>query len=505
MKKEYYVRGKKIEVEELTDVLAIKTEGTSEKTMDIEKNFGTRTKLSTDKKDQSKLDEEQKIFENAGYIFIKPNDQIMRAIKSGILRSELPNAGRTFIDQEGGIKIGTGRLTIKFHADVPKNQIESFINEKKLKIIRQLKFADSLYEVEIQDNIDPLDLSVEFYNNEKIIYAEPIFNEHIAERYIPTDPQYSDQWQWNSGISIQEAWDNTKGEGIKVAVIDNGMDISNTDLSESMISTAGYFKNNGLGETIFVKDINGFPKGNHGTFCSGMAIGRSDNGKFGCGAANRTSFIAIACLNDQIGSQVTLARSIAYAANPTMEIFDADPDEGTDILSCSLGPNGGHWTMESVLEDAIIFATSKGRNGLGTTIFWAVDNSNQPISEDEVCSHPNTIAVGRSRQDDMEDGSAYGQELDFLAPGVDVYSTYNNGGFDSGTGTSYATPCAAGVGALVLSINPKLSWNDIRKILRETCDKIGGVDYGSAGHHPNYGYGRINASRAVKTAINTNN
>ena len=140
------------------------------------------------------------------------------------------------------------------------------------------------------------------------------------------------------GIGIEKAWDNTKGEGMKVAVIDNGIDISNPDLSHSMLTTGGYFKDNGLGETIFVKGITGFPKGNHGTFCSGMAIARSDNGQFGCGAANNASFIPIACLGDQVGSQVTLARSIAYAADPTTENSDANKDNGADIISCSLGP-----------------------------------------------------------------------------------------------------------------------------------------------------------------------
>jgi subtilisin family serine protease len=365
-----------------------------------------------------------------------------------------------------------------------------------------LKFAASLYEIEVQDMTDPLDLSVQLHNNEKIEYAEPIFNEHIPQRYIPTDPKYNDQWQWKGGISIQKAWDNTKGEGIKVAVIDNGIDISNPDLSQSIMSTGGYFKNNGLGETIFVKEITGYPNGDHGTFCSGMAIARSDNSQFGCGAANNASFIPIACLSDQVGSQVTLARSIAYAADPTTEIPDANVDDGADIISCSLGPNGGHWTLTSVLEDALNFATSSGRKGKGTPIFWAVDNSTQAISEDEVCSHPTTIAVGRSKQSDIEDGSAFGPELDFLAPGVNVHSNYSNGNFGSGTGTSYAAPCAAGVGALVLSVDPKINCKRVREILRETCDKVGGVDYGTTGHHIKYGYGRINAAKAVYAAMN---
>ena len=510
MKKEYYNRGKKIEVEQLTDTLVIKQEDSSERMKDvesIEKNFGTRTKLSADTKNASRLSEQQEIFEKAGYIFIKPNEKTSKTLESKALRSELPNTGGVFVDKEGLIKVGTGRLTIKFKGDVSKSEIDALLEQRNLKIIRQLKFADSLYEIEVQDMTDPLDLSIQLHNNEKIEYAEPIFNEHIPQRYVPTDPKYNDQWQWRGGLSIEQAWDITKGEGIKIALIDPGIDVSHPELSPSMMKTAAYFKNNGTAEAVFINDIAGFPNGRHGTFCSGMALARSDNGKFGCGAANRASFIPIACLNDTTGTQLSLARSIAYAADPTTEIPNASRDDGADIISVSLGPAGVHFTMTSVLEDAIIFATTSGRNGLGTSIFWAVDNTSEyPISEDEVCSHPNTIAVGRVNQsDDYLDrlgGSAFGPELDFVAPGSDVYNIYPNGNFDSGIGTSYATPCAAGVGALVLSVNPKLTSIMLTEILRQTCDKVGGVDYDANGHHIRYGYGRINALGAVNTAMN---
>jgi hypothetical protein len=94
-----------------------------------------------------------------------------------------------------------------------------------------------------------------------------------------------------------------------------------------------------------------------------------------------------------------------------------------------------------------------------------------------------------------------GEELDFLAPGGSVVSTASGGGTRTDTGTSFAAPLAAGVGALVLSINPDLTAEEMRRILRDTCDKIGGVNYNAAGHHDDYGFGRINAFRAVIQAM----
>lgn len=132
-------------------------------------------------------------------------------------------------------------------------------------------------------------------------------------------------------------------------------------------------------------------------------------------------------------------------------------------------------------------------------------------------SHTQTIAVGASTDcDKRSDYSQYGTGLDFLAPSNggwnDVVSTdrtgtagYNpsagvTGDYDpSFGGTSSATPLAAGVGALVLSVNPGLTAGEVQTILRNTCDQIGGVSYVS-GWNSHYGYGRVNAQRACRLA-----
>jgi hypothetical protein len=67
-------------------------------------------------------------------------------------------------------------------------------------------------------------------------------------------------------------------------------------------------------------------------------------------------------------------------------------------------------------------------------------------------------------------------------------------------GTSAATPLAAGIAALMLSLNPTLTASEIRQLMRNTCDKVGGVTY-TAGTHPEYGYGRVNAAKAVESAM----
>lgn len=124
-------------------------------------------------------------------------------------------------------------------------------------------------------------------------------------------------------------------------------------------------------------------------------------------------------------------------------------------------------------------------------------------------SHSNAIAVGASTDCDLRsDYSQYGNDLDFVAPsngGWNDIVTLDPTGIVGWTdtdyktnfgGTSSACPLAAGVAALMLSENPNLTADQIRTIMRNSCDKIGGVSY-SGGRHHYYGYGRINARKAV--------
>jgi subtilisin family serine protease len=151
-----------------------------------------------------------------------------------------------------------------------------------------------------------------------------------------------------------------------------------------------------------------------------------------------------------------------------------------------------------VLDLAIQFAANQGRSGRGTPIFWAVSNGFVELARDEVASHPDVIGVGRSNRSDLADGSAYGPKLAFLAPGTEVYSTDSGGKYGFSTGTSFAAPLVAGVGALLLARHPDWTAQQVRDRLRDTCDKVGGVIYDAIGHHDEYGAGRINAARAVE-------
>jgi subtilisin family serine protease len=316
----------------------------------------------------------------------------------------------------------------------------------------------------------------------------------------------TEQWHHNdgsrgvigSGINSYKAWETTRGcnsiRPVRIAVIDIGMQVDHPALKDGIIG-GGYFDSATQGSHFnfipYREGMSGFPDDNHGTFCLGMAGAR--NTVFG--AAPESHLMVIACNPASIIH--TLARAICYAADPRFEDAHAYSEDGADIIACSLGPpENESRRFSSILNGALAFAATQGRNGLGIPIFWAVNNNYRPIAEDSICSNEYVVAVGKSNCFNQADGSAFGSKLDFLAPGANVYSTRSNNQYGSGSGTSYAAALAAGVAALVLARYPDWSRYQVLDRLRSSCDRIGGVRY-KAGRHADYGYGRINAAKAV--------
>jgi hypothetical protein len=111
---------------------------------------------------------------------------------------------------------------------------------------------------------------------------------------------------------------------------------------------------------------------------------------------------------------------------------------------------------------------------------------------DPSADNPNVLTISATDPNDaIYSWSNTGNNVDFAAPGC-VYTTVNGGGYTSACGTSFSAPVVAGVAALVLSANPNLTAADLLRVLQQSAD-----DLGPAGWDPGYGWGRINAARAV--------
>ena len=507
MEREYFVRGQRKTIEQIDDVVAIRVTPNERGDASVgARSFGTAARIAEKGMPEDSLD----AFEKARWLFVKPSPETTRSLDA---REAMPNAedaGKLVRRPNGRFAIVTRRLNVQLGSDVSTEQAEQILTERGLQLLTRLRFAPNLFEVDTLVHADALAASVDLSTDPRFTLAEPSFIEHVPLRLTPTDPRFVEQWQWaNTGqnggtagadVSAEEAWDLTRGAGVRVAVIDNGFNAAHEDLQAGIVGVSGFFQASGANPAIFVQGTAGMPGSNHGTFCAGMVGARHNNGLGGCGAAPECELMLIACLGDQVGTQTTLARAVSYSADPSTEIAGADPATGADIMVSSLGPNGADWDLTVTLELAIEFAAANGRNGRGMTIFWAASNGNNvDVMQDEVVSHADVIAVVRSTRMDLEDNAARGAEVELIAPGVDVVST-TTGGYGPSTGTSFAAPCAAGCAALALSVNPELTRDELRQIMRNSADKIGGVVYDANGHNDDYGFGRVNAHQAVLRA-----
>ncbi|MFH1150039.1 MAG: S8 family serine peptidase [Actinomycetota bacterium] len=242
----------------------------------------------------------------------------------------------------------------------------------------------------------------------------------------------------------------------------------------------------GFDDFYFRTNPNGKPRddGGHGTHCAGIAAAVTDNGVGVAGTCPGARVLPVKVLDSAgSGSNSAISNGIRYAA-----------DHGADIISMSLGGS----SQSTSIRDACTYAYNKG-----CTLFAAVGNDgNSEISYPAGYDHVIGVAA-TTNKDKKADFSQYNSSVDVSAPGKDIYATLptypvtsNLEGYslnyDFLSGTSMACPMAAGLGALVFSQNPGMSNDEIEQRLESTAD-----DLGDDGRDDKFGWGRINAARAL--------
>jgi len=350
-------------------------------------------------------------------------------------------------------------------------------------------------------------------------YAEPDFI-RFMKRFSTNDPYLNYQWSLNNtGSSIQhngtpggdmsvfDAWSYTTGSpAIKVAILDEGVDLNHPDLVGNML---GGYDATGQGS-------GGDPSGDdaHGTACAGIVASVGNNGVGTAGVAYGSKIVPVRIAYSSGQNWVTSNAWIGDALNWSWQTA------GADILSNSWG--GG--SSSSTINSAISGAVNNGRGGLGAPVLFAAGNDNSSVSYP--ATNNNTIAViAMSMCEERKSpsscdgetwwGSNYGTNGDIAAPGVKIAATDISGsaGYASGdytttfNGTSSACPNAAGVMALILSANPSLTESQARNAIESTCDKVGGYSYSNTSGQPNgtwsneLGHGRVNAEKAILSIL----
>ncbi len=299
-----------------------------------------------------------------------------------------------------------------------------------------------------------------------VIYAEPNSTRQISRS--PNDPALGEQWALTN-IQAHDAWGLTTGsEAVVIAVIDTGVDANHEDLRGQVLP--GY---NTITRTSNTADDNG-----HGTAVAGLIAARTNNSKGIAGMCWNCRILPIKALNQRgSGDDASVARGIVWAT-----------DNGAQIINLSLGGT----RRSTLIHEAVQYATNRG-----LLVIAASGNEQQqgnPISYP--AGYPEVLAVSSTGNTDTITGFANtGDYIDLAAPGVGLWTTLPNDEYGSPNGTSFSSPYVAGTAGLVRAVRPDLAGMAIKCILEASAD-----DQGAPGKDQEYGWGRLNAFRAVQLA-----
>ena len=326
------------------------------------------------------------------------------------------------------------------------------------------------------------------------------FNGLAEALLVPNDELYPNQWdhdnqrqaiQYGTGDLVgtvdcdidtgeddegYQAWDITTGDSdIIIAIVDTGVDLDHPDLIDNIVP--GY---NFIDEDLPPDDVY-----DHGTPCAGIAAATMNNDIGIAGICAECSIMSVKVLDDQgYGDWAVIADGVVWAS-----------DNGANVISLSLG--GG--SSQEYFEDAINYVVANGSVAIAASGNINTEMDFWPASYEQ-CIAVGAMSPCCERKQGVNScdaepgwGSTYGDQIDFMAPGVRIFSTAKRGGYwTEFNGTSSACPHVAGIVGLMLSLNPNLTPETIRDIIRESSD-----DIFDEGYDIETGYGKVNAYQAL--------
>jgi serine protease len=342
-------------------------------------------------------------------------------------------------------------------------------------------------------------------------YAEPDLMMHAMS--TPNDPRYGEQWHYYEtagGLNLPTAWDTTQGQGAVVAVIDTGYRPHN-DLAANILPGYDMISDATVAQDGNGRDSNAMDNGDwsvagecdprdpdresswHGTHVSGTIAALSDNGIGVAGVAYKAKIVPVRALGRCGGFTSDIADGMIWAAGGTVAGIPNNPNPAK-VLNLSLG-GGGACTQTQ--QNAVNTARS-----LGATVVVAAGNESANASNSSPANCAGVVTVAATnRSGGRASYSNFGSLVDVAAPGGDrgalILSTYNDGlrnpggdSYDFLAGTSMATPHVAGVAALLYSLKPNITPDQVESILKSTARTFPATCSGC-------GSGIVDAAKAV--------
>ena len=334
------------------------------------------------------------------------------------------------------------------------------------------------------------------------------------------DPLLPQQWHLrNTGqaggspgedLRVLDAWSTVQGAGVRVAVVDDAVELVHPDLLPNVVDGAS--RSYRAGNPYPAWPLPCTDADEHGTAVAGIVLARGGNAIGGTGVAPRASLVAFDALSSGLDVDVADALGRDADRNAIYQNSWGSPDDG------ALHP------AEPVFVQAIERGIETGRGGLGSVFVFAGGNGgcyarSGPVSchsdnsnYDGYVNHRGVIAVcavdGRGLRPSYAEPGA---NLTVCAPssgsGAGITTTALQGGHRSDfSGTSASTPMVSGVAALMLAANPSLTWRDVRLILARSARRVDQNDGdwiaapGAPAFNHKYGFGVVDATAAVAMA-----
>ncbi len=416
----------------------------------------------------------------------------------GLVANLAANADVDFVSpifrNELGPVIVTRDLLIGFHEKTPVERRRQIVQELAPGAILDEDFAGNpgLFRVrtETRDGLVVLELANLLADLDEVEFAEPDFIFTGKTDLTPTDPEYPNLWGLNNtgqaggtvdqDMDAPEAWDiSTGSSSVTVTVLDLGIQFDHPDLN---LLFGADFTGRGTGGQPFTACDN------HGTVISSCIVGRINNGIGVVGIAPncrvRSAKIGESadCAGpDFSGSATALTSAIGWARSNGSRVTNSSFRFGNSSSVAS--------AYQNTRNQGLVHFASSGNDGASTLPFPAQLTQVQAVG-----------AVDRNGL--RASFSTTGTGLDLVAPGVAIVCTDRTGAagdapgdYTTTQGTSLSCPYAAGVAALVRSVNPALTPAQVEATLQNTA-----VDRGAAGYDTTFGFGFVNARAALISA-----
>ncbi len=401
-----------------------------------------------------------------------------------------------FFDERGDPLWITNDIAVRFVDGVTEAQAEQIVGgELPGASVSAANWSrvDGLHRFtfDTRDGFEVLEASVALSAHPLVAFAEPGMVMTLHHAFDSNDTQYNNLWGIkNTGQSggtpdvdmdVDVAWDiSTGNESIRVLILDDGVEQDHADLNQI---PGADFTGSGSG---------GGPAGscdNHGTNVAGCTSAVINN-SFGVAGVSGACPVASAkfsisnppCQGSGTFSPTSLVNAIEWGLNNGARVSNN---------SNSLGPSAAVTTKYSTSRaEGMVHFASTGNDGQGSIAYPS--------------SLATVNAVGAiTRFGGKASFSNFGSGIAFIAPGVDIVTTDRTGGdgnspssFATVDGTSFASPYATGVAALIVSVAPSLTPDEVEQIMEDTAK-----DFGAAGYDTLFGFGMPDADDAMLAAI----